>query len=228
MAISSIFMEESQVQQGGRPELAGLAALGFVDERGNVQSVENWIFTLADREVASAIAELYGGAPEETNSPKDHYIRVFTERPSVPILLSGPEALAQDFKMWANKQLTHHCDGRVYLSPDNRKGRACGCPPTLDEILQNAKDGIGPKPEVRVTFSLMDDEELGTFQLKTGSTVFARSELFRVASSLDRIGGPAVADMEIVQVTTKSRKQFKYPNITNIRSYSDAVAEPRG
>ena len=60
MAISSIFMEESQVQQGGRPELAGLAALGFVDERGNVQSVENWIFTLADREVASAIAELYG------------------------------------------------------------------------------------------------------------------------------------------------------------------------
>jgi hypothetical protein len=191
-------------------------------------SLEQWRITTGDPAVADAVAQLYGGKPVETDSTSENFIEVLTSVEGVQIILDGPTAIRSDMKLWNRSKLVHHCDGVEFLSPDDKAGRPCGCPPLFAQRKQEAKDFMGPKPDIRVTFRLADDPELGKFRFQSGSWTMAEV-LYQYEDALDRIGGEAVATMrlELVEYTTKKGRNVSYrkPVLDNIRSYNAAIAE---
>jgi hypothetical protein len=201
-----------------------------VDAKGQTipVSLNSWRVTTGSPDVAQAVAQLLGGAPVETDSTSENFIEVLTPAEGVQIILDGASALKSDMKLWNRGKLVHHCDGVEYLSPDDKAGRPCGCPALFAERKAAAKDYMGPKPDIRVTFRLADDPDLGTFQFRSGSWTMAEV-LHQYENALDRVGGEAVATMslELVEYTTKKGRDVSYrkPVLDNIRSYNAAIAE---
>lgn len=201
-----------------------------VDAKGQTipVSLNSWRITTASPEVAEAVAQLLGGSPVETDSTSENFIEVLTPAEGVQIILDGASALKSDMKLWNRGKLVHHCDGVEFLSPDDKAGRPCGCPTLFAERKEAAKNYMGPKPDIRVTFRLADDPELGPFQFRTGAWTMAEV-LHQYENALDRVDGEAVATMslELVEYTTKKGRDVSYrkPVLDNIRSYNAAIAE---
>ncbi|MDH6108849.1 hypothetical protein P3T36_002980 [Kitasatospora sp. MAP12-15] len=197
---------------------------------GLPKAISEWRVTTGDPEVAAAIAELFGGTPEETDSTSENFIQILTEKGSVLAVLDGPEAIYADMKLWNRNKLVHHCDGVQHLSPEEKKGRPCGCPELFAERKQAANDFMGPAPSISVTFRLADDTELGKFRFQTGSWSMAEV-LHEYDAALSRIDGPALCELtlEHVEYETKKGRHVSYfkPVIRVIKSHSDAIADPR-
>ncbi|QMU72125.1 hypothetical protein [Streptacidiphilus sp. P02-A3a] len=193
-------------------------------------SLENWRFSTGDREVADAVAQLFGGRPVETESTSENYIDIETDAPSVLVVLDGPGAIYSDMKLWNRNQLVHHCDGVEFLSPDEDKGMRCGCPATLAERKERAKRFAGPKPAISVTFRLAEDYDLGKFRFQSGAWTLAEV-LHEAEEALSRVEGEALASLtlELVEYTTKAGRFVSYrkPVIKVLKSYNSAVADER-
>ncbi|OKI00156.1 hypothetical protein A6A06_23610 [Streptomyces sp. CB02923] len=201
---------------------------------GQPEVLSEWRISTGDPMVAKAVAELFGGTPVETDSTAENFIDVFTSRESVPVVLDGPGAIHADMKLWNRNKLVHHCDGSVFLSPDERKGTPCACPELFAERKQAAKDLMGPSPSITVTFRLADDLELGKFKFQTSSWVMA-SVLHEYENDLEDTNGPALCDLslELVEFTIKKGKNkglnvsYYKPVVKVLKAYSDAIAEER-
>jgi hypothetical protein len=195
---------------------------------GQPESLSEWRITTGDRVVADAVAQLFGGVPDETDSPNENFIEVLTAANAVPVILDGVKAIRSDMKLWNRSKLVHHCDGVEFLSPDEKAGRPCGCPALFAERKQAAKDYVGPSPSINITFRLADDPDLGSFRFQSGSWTLAEV-LHEYENDLARVGGEAVATLrlELVEYTTKKGRHVSYlkPVLDNIRSYNDAIAE---
>jgi hypothetical protein len=195
---------------------------------GQPESLSEWRITTGDRGVADAVAQLFGGVPDETDSPNENFIEVLTAANAVPVILDGVKAIRSDMKLWNRSKLVHHCDGVEFLSPDEKAGRPCGCPALFAERKQAAKDYVGPSPSINITFRLADDPDLGSFRFQSGSWTLAEV-LHEYENDLARVGGEAVATLrlELVEYTTKKGRNVSYlkPVLDNIRSYNDAIAE---
>ncbi|MFE9256519.1 hypothetical protein [Streptomyces sp. NPDC006879] len=198
------------------------------------EALSEWRITTGDPEVAKAVAQLFGGEPIETDSTGENFIDVFTDRETVPVVLDGPDAIYADMKLWNRNKLVHHCDGTVFLSPDERKGKPCHCPELFAERKAAAKDFMGPAPSITITFRLADDPELGKFKFQSGSWVMA-SVLHEYENDLSAVDGPALAELtlELVEYTIKKGKNkgrnvsYYKPVIKVLKSYNDAIADER-
>lgn len=200
------------------------------------EALDQWRVSTADRAVADAIAQLFGGEPiEDEHSEAENFIDVFTNADSVPVILAGVKAIQTDMKQWNNGKLVHHCDGSHFLSHPSRDemiGQPCGCPELFAERKQAAYDGIGPSPSITVTFRLADDPDLGEFKFQTSSWSFA-SVVHEYEDDLASVGGEAVAELaiELVEYVAKKGKRkgqtisYNKPVLSRIRSYNSAVAE---
>jgi hypothetical protein len=200
---------------------------------GQPEALSEWRISTGDPEVGKAVAQLFGGTPvEDEESTSENYIDVFTERESVTVILSGPGAIKDDMKLWNRSKLVHHCDGVSFLSPDERKGKPCGCPELFADRKQAARDLMGPSPSIDIFFRLADDPELGVFKFHSGAWTLA-AVLHEYANDLERIGGEAVAELglELVEFTIKKGPKkglhvsYYKPVLERIRSYNDAIAE---
>ncbi|MEV0445462.1 hypothetical protein AB0I84_08115 [Streptomyces spectabilis] len=198
-------------------------------ENGIPVALGEWRVTTGDPEVAAAVAQLMGGQPEETDSTSENFIEVLTSQNKVKIVLSGADAVTSDMKLWNGNTLIHHCDGVEFLSPDEDRGKACGCPALMEDRKAAAKSKRGPVPSIAVTFRLAEDYDLGLFKFQTGSWKLAEM-LHEIGNALDRIGGEALAELslELVEYTTKKGRDVSYrkPVIRVLKSWNDAVAEP--
>lgn len=216
-----------RVSYGGQ---VGTFAAGMTDEKGNPVALANWRILTGDPAVADAVAELFGGTPVDTESSRDHHIAVDTSADKVLIIVNKPGDLRSDMKLWNRSALIHHCDGIEFLSPDDQRGEPCGCPETMDERKALAKRFMGPSPSIELTFRLADDPELGEFRFKTGSWTLV-DVLHTVENALNAVDGPALCELslELVEYTTKKGRDVSYrkPVITVLKSYNDAVADPR-
>lgn len=190
-------------------------------------SLPEWRVTTADPAVADAIAQLYGGKPEEWDTPKDDAMQVLTNAPAVNIVLSGANAIEDRLIQWGRKGPIHECDGITSLM-DRNFGEPCGCPELLTERKAAARDEMGPAPHIKVTFRLADDPELGTGQFVSTSWDFLVS-LHEVRNELDAIDGDALCELslELVEYTTKKGRDVSYrkPVIKVLKSYNDAIAD---
>ncbi|UQI46708.1 hypothetical protein M1P56_21325 [Streptomyces sp. HU2014] len=202
---------------------------GGRQENGIPVALSQWRVTTGDPDVAADISQLLGGTPEETDSTSENFIEVMTATNKVKVVLSGSDAISSDLKLWNGSSLIHHCDGVEFLSPDEDRGRACGCPALMEDRKAAAKSKRGPSPSISVSFRLAEDYDLGLFRLQTGSWKLAEV-LHEVENALDRVGSEALAELslELVEYTTKKGRDVSYrkPTIRVIKAWGDAVAEP--
>ncbi|MEV0444038.1 hypothetical protein AB0I84_45265 [Streptomyces spectabilis] len=157
------------------------------------ESLDEWRVTTGDPTVAAKVAELLGGSPEEWETDKEDNIEILTDSAGVSIIIE-PDGVDASFKQFVpGAGLTHHCDGFEYLSPDEDKGTACGCPTLIAERKLKANQMRGPKPSVDVKFRLQDAPDAGIFRFNSGSwkLVEALAPLFR---ALDEYGNSSDED----------------------------------
>ncbi|CAM5363084.1 hypothetical protein GCM10010329_85020 [Streptomyces spiroverticillatus] len=195
---------------------------------GIPESLATWRVSTGDPDVAAVVAQLLGGQPEETDSTSENFIEILTGAERVKIVLADASAVTSDMKLWNGSALIHHCDGVEYLSPDEDRGKACGCPALMEDRKAAAKSKRGPSPSISVTFRLADSYDLGLFRFQTGSWKLAEV-LHEIENALDRVGGEALAELslELVEYTTKKGRDVSYrkPTIRVLKSWSDAAAE---
>ncbi|MFE0701175.1 hypothetical protein [Streptomyces sp. NPDC058872] len=196
---------------------------------GIPEALSAWKVSTGDPEVADAIAQLMGGTPEETDSQSENFIEILTEAKRVKVVLAGADAITSDMKLWNGNVLIHHCDGVEFLSPDEDRGKACGCPALMEDRKAAAKTKRGPSPSISVLFRLAEDYDLGLFRFQTGSWKLAET-LHEIGNALDKIKGEALAELgiELVEYTTKKGRDVSYfkPVVKVLKPWSDAVAEP--
>ncbi|MFF9806462.1 DUF6009 family protein [Streptomyces coeruleorubidus] len=196
---------------------------------GRPQVLDAWRVTTGDANVAARVAELLGGRtrPNEGGGILAH--EVLTTSESVRVLVEGPESVAAHMRHWGSKGIAHECDGSEFLSPEEKKGQPCGCPPLLEDKKLAAKEGRGPSPSIDLTFRIAAEPVLGEFHFTTASWQFA-AQLSDLMVALERVGGPAVCDLttELVIFTTKTGMDVGYrkPVVTVLGSPDTVAQEP--
>lgn len=162
------------------------------------ESLNEWRVTTGDPVVAEEITRLMGGAAEEWDTDKEDNLEILTDAKSVEIIIDSSDKIDASMKLFGSSALVHHCDGRVFLSPDEDKGEACGCPPLLQDRKDRAKSGRGPKPSIDIVFRLAAAPELGYFRFNSGSWEFVKT-LHTVIAAVDDVGGKVEAAGDLVK-----------------------------
>lgn len=175
------------------------------------QSLADWRVTTGDPEVAKAIGLLMGGSPNEWETSKDDSLEVLTNASSVSIVIDGPKAINARMILWGRSGPIHECDGVEFLSPDEDKGKPCGCPALLADRKAFARSGHGPQPNTTVIFRLAEDYDIGIGKFTSTSWDLV-AVLDEVKSDLERIGGEALCtlSLELVQFTTSAGTNVEY------------------
>ncbi|MCQ6554758.1 hypothetical protein NPS70_16355 [Streptomyces sp. C10-9-1] len=193
--------------------------------RETPEALNEWRVTTGDPVVAAKISERMGGTVEEWDTEKEDNLQVLTDAPTVRIIID-PDGVDASFKQFVpGAGLTHHCDGFEYLSPDEDRGTACGCPSLIAERKLAADKQRGPKPSVDITFRLEEATELGRFRFNSGSwkLVEALGPLF---AELDNYPGQAVrASLTIENVSYVPQKG---PRAGQTISYNKPVVKVFG
>ncbi|MEU8840263.1 hypothetical protein AB0D97_14180 [Streptomyces roseus] len=191
------------------------------------EALNEWRVTTGDPVVAAEIARLMGGDPEEWDTDKEDNIEVLTDSSSVEIIIESSDKIDASMKLFGMSGLVHHCDGVEFLSPDEDKGEACGCPPMLQDRKDKAKAGRGPKPSIDVVFKLAEAPELGLFRFNSGSWELVKV-LHTVLADVDAYEGSpvrATLSIENVSYTTKAGRDVSYnkPVIKVLSAYEAAA-----
>ncbi|WP_210585030.1 hypothetical protein [Streptomyces sp. GESEQ-35] len=196
---------------------------------GRPQTLDAWRVTTDDAEVAARIAGLLGGQPRPNEGRGGLAHEVLTNRESVRVIMDGPGAVTARMVLWSSKGVIHHCDGSVFLSPQEKEGHSCGCPPRLEEKRLAARYGRGPTPSIDLAFRIAAAPMLGEFHFMTSSWMLAE-QLSDLMEALERVGGSAVCDltMELVSLTTKAGQNVCYrkPVVTVLGSPDTVTPEP--
>ncbi|WP_328967934.1 recombination directionality factor [Streptomyces sp. NBC_00239] len=196
------------------------------------EALSEWRVTTGDPIVAARIAELLGGEVESWETDNEDNLQVLTDSASVHIVIE-PDTLDASFKHFMpGAGLIHHCDGFEYLSPEEDKGMACGCPTVVAERKLRATQKRGPAPSIELTFRLADHMDLGKWRFNSGSwkLVDALGPLF---AELDRYPGQQVrATLTIENVSYVPQKgpragqtvSYNKPVIKILGAYEAAAA----
>ncbi|MEU9025993.1 hypothetical protein AB0D46_00350 [Streptomyces sp. NPDC048383] len=197
---------------------------------GRPQALDSWRVTTDDADVAARVASFLGGEPQPNEGGGGGLAyEVLTSRESVRILLDGHAAVAARMVLRGGKGIIHECDGVEFLSPEEKKGQPCGCPPLLENKKLAAKNGRGPMPSIDITFRIAATPVLGPFHFVTTSWQMA-AQLSDLLEALERVDGPAVCDltMELVVYTTKTGRSVCYrkPVVTVLGSPDTIAPEP--
>ncbi|MGW3493392.1 recombination directionality factor [Streptomyces sp. NPDC001020] len=215
-------MTQSTTARAGRFHLGRLS-----DKRP--QALDAWRVTTDDADVAARIACLLGGEPQPNEGGGSLAYEVLTSRDGVRVTVDGPDAMAARMLLWGSKGIVHECDGSQLLSPEEKKGQPCGCPPLLEDKRLAARDGRGPMPSIELTFRIAAAPMLGEFHFMTSSWQVA-AQVSDLTDALERVDGPAVCDltMELVVLTTKTGRSVCYrkPMVTVLGSPDSIAPEP--
>ncbi|MFB7665645.1 hypothetical protein ACFC1R_17095 [Kitasatospora sp. NPDC056138] len=181
-------------------------------------ALSRWRISTNNPGTAETVARLFGGTPEEIENDAEKVISIDTDRAAMPVVLDGLSAVYGDWKLWNRSKLVHHCDGAKFLSPENKVGQPCGCPPLLAERRQAAKDFRGPSPSITIRFRLADDYELGVFKFQTGMWAM-EEQLPNIKKLLENIDGDALCSLEMERVdfvTKKGRNVCYYKPVLRV------------
>ncbi|MHB9759917.1 recombination directionality factor [Streptomyces sp. BYX5S] len=195
---------------------------------GRPQALDAWRVTTDDADVAARIAGFLGGEPQTNGGGSGLAYEVLTSSDSVRVIMDGPAAVAARMVLRSSKEIIHECDGSQLLSPAEKKGQSCGCPPLIEDKRLAARSGRGPMPSTDLTFRIAGACMLGEFHFTTSSWQLA-SQLSDLTDALERVDGPAVCDltMELVVFTTKAGERVCYrkPVVTVLGSPSTVAPE---
>lgn len=187
---------------------------------GRPMALEEWRVTTADPEVADKVAELFGGTPQEWNTKTDERLEVLTTESTVKVILDGPDAVRAGLVLWGrNNKPIRRCDGVTQAD-----GQACVCPSDINARKEAAKEGTGCDISIGITFTLADDPDLGVWRFQSSSWTLAK-EIKTATDALDKIQGPALAELSLVHVSYETRagqrREFTKPVLNIIGPMSD-------
>ncbi|BAJ29919.1 MULTISPECIES: hypothetical protein [Kitasatospora] len=160
------------------------------------ESLPSWRLSDTTAETASAVALVLGGLPTLDDGQAD----LVTRSAVLPVVLDSPAAVSTELRLWGPKGLVHHCDGTLFLSPSDLRGMPCGCPVSAGERSALAKRLQAPQPETTVSFRLAGHPELGRFEFRSPSRLFADSAA-EVRSRLVGATGDTICRLALELVT---------------------------
>ncbi|MFI8511599.1 hypothetical protein ACIGHB_10735 [Streptomyces sp. NPDC085460] len=196
---------------------------------GRPHALDAWRVTTDDAEVAARVASLLGGQPQPNEGGGELAHEVLTKVETVRVLMDGPDAVAAHMILWGSKGILHQCDGLEFLSPEEKKGQPCGCPPRFEDRRLAAKEGRGPMPSINLTFRIAAEPGLGEFRFMTSSWQMA-AQLSDLTDALEQVNGPAICDLtlELVVYTTKTGRGVCYrkPVVRVLGSRDTVTTEP--
>ncbi|MFD8315917.1 recombination directionality factor [Kitasatospora purpeofusca] len=189
------------------------------------ESLSEWRVTTGDPLVASRIAALFGGKPEEWDTDSEESTEILTTASTVRVVIAGTSAISSDMRLYGatGSEPLHWCDG-VEFQDDEQKGQPCGCPELLADRKALAKTGKGPKPNISLIFKLEVDPGLGLWRFRSGSWSLA-SHLHETLEALDAIDGPAVAELKLEYVEFEIKRG---PKKGTVVSYTEPVIKVIG
>ena len=132
---------------------------------GRGRDLDTWHITTDLPDLASKLAEVLGGKITIAAGG----FKINTAASSVPILVNGPANLVSDLRQPGPTGLLHHCNGTHHLSPADKHGTLCGCPPLLADRKIRAHNGTGPVPRTTLRFHLASRPHLGAFHFESTS-----------------------------------------------------------
>ncbi len=202
MALHKMFQSTPKF---GQSDIVGRVRSG-AQIQGRPVALQEWRFTTGDPEVAQAVADKYGGTPEEWVTTTEETLEVMTTASSLPVVLT---AIQSEFVLWGRGNTPiRSCDGAV------QKDDACSdcvCPSDVREHKEAARAGSACQPSVRATFRLADLPDLGLWRFNSASWQLA-GEVNAAEESLAAAGGEAegVLRLELVEYTTKAGRNVSY------------------
>ena len=173
---------------------------------GRPVALQEWRFTTGDPEVAQAVADKYGGSPQEWVTTTEESLEVMSTAGSLPVILT---AIQSEFVLWGRGSTPiRSCDGSV--QNDDLK-TSCVCPSDVRDHKEQARAGSACQPSVRATFRLADMPDLGLWRFNSASWQLA-GEVNAAEESLAAAGGEAegVLRLELVEYTTKTGRNVSY------------------
>lgn len=191
-------------------EAVGRFRSGYQDSSGNPVSLDEWRITTGDPDVAAAVAELFGGVPDEWDTKGEEVIQILTDAPAVDIILDDGDAVkASMVLMSADFKKIRECDG--IQQTEAFECADCVCPSGLKDRKAAAKAGTGCKPNVAVYFRLADAPDLGKFRYYSGAWGLLE-KVPALQEELDELAGPAVVrfKLERIRFTTQAGQDVSY------------------
>lgn len=188
---------------------------------GRPQALSTWAFSTDEKRTAETLADQFGGEIEVLDVEKGDDHQIVTEVASIDVLFEGPKALSSVMVLYGlDRKPIHRCDGMYSLLEDD-KGEPCGCPAEFRARKNLAEKGRGPKPEIKLTFQLLDNPELGIGLYRTGSWTLVR-DLPEIEEELERRSGngPVSARLKLVHV------EFETKAGMNVSYYRPVVEFP--
>ncbi|MCT2594246.1 hypothetical protein LHJ74_30800 [Streptomyces sp. N2-109] len=200
-------------------------------------SLPTWRFVSEDRDTLSALAELYGGTPEEFTTTKKTGLHLISEAPTIEAVVHSPSDIDSNLILWGPHGPAHKCDGRVYTSRDEDEGQPCGCERfTPEELRARASSGKGGAPFTEYEFTLAGKgDDLGKGKFINGgkepSNWKASATATKIRNAAKRAGEPILVEFlkEFYSFTTDTGQLREgYRAVLSAKgTYSSAVAENR-
>ncbi|WP_158712301.1 hypothetical protein [Streptomyces sp. NRRL F-5135] len=132
---------------------------------GRPDALRTWRITTGQFAVATAASDLLGG--EVRKLPNGDF-EIITKASTIHVFIIG-EYVSIEMKKWHQSKLVHHCDGYTLLQAGSSYGKPCGCPNSITEIREKAKNGTGPQPNVIIYLKFSTADALGFFRLNSTS-----------------------------------------------------------
>ncbi len=172
---------------------------------GRPVALQEWRFTTGDPDVAQAVADKYGGSPQDWVTTTEESLEVMSTVGSLPVILT---AIQSEFVLWGRNSVIRSCDGSVQKD-DACTG--CVCPSDVKEHKEAARAGTACQPSVRATFRLADLPDLGLWRFNSASWQLA-GEVNAAEEALAAAGGEAegLLRLELVEYTTKAGRNVSY------------------
>ena len=173
-------------------------------------ALQNWRITSGDPEVADKVADLFGASqdPQSWETKGEDNLEVFTEAPSIDVLLDGPKSIRQAMVLYGRKGIIRVSDGETITYPDEDKGKPDPqAGQTIAERKDAARQGTGHEPRIEVFFRLADDPDLGVFKFQSGSwsltSDLAYNDVEQEIEDLhaDHDGAPILASLALEEVS---------------------------
>ncbi|MFE9381759.1 hypothetical protein ACFYMO_00760 [Streptomyces sp. NPDC007025] len=214
---------EEKAQRAQRPSFDFQLRSGMLMGRQPI-SLKQWRFITPKSATAEHLKELFGGTITEAANGD---LAVDTETNAVEVIIDASKVESKLIQ-WADGLPVHECDGVVFLSPEDDKGKPCGCPKLLDERKEKAKQRRGPKPNIVLPLRLAQDQELGLGKYTATAWSFAEDFPYTM-KRLAEIDGEAycILRLEHIEYKTKAgeKREFVKPVLDVISSFQEAMAE---
>lgn len=184
-------------------------------------ALDAWRITTGDPDVAAAVAEAFGGSPEEWETKTEERLQVLTEASEVDIILPGTKSIVSEMVLWGRNGKIRSCDG---VQQKDDEGTPCACPNSLKDRKDAAKQGHGCEPSVGLYFHLADHVDLGRFKFFSGSWNLA-TDIGKAEAALAKIEGPTLATLRLEPVEFEAKTG---PRAGQMVSFTKPVVDVKG